>query len=380
MDRIGRKRTLLLFAICHLFSWILINLANNFDFLLTARCFAGFSLGGSYSFLSPYIGEITEKNVRGMFIVFFGICMNLGNFLINALGAFLDYDTMNNVMISLPIIAICFYPLMLETPYYYLMRNKEEEAVKVLMTLYKTRDIKNVIIDIKRMKNATKYQKSENGFQQLFSDKGSRKALVIIMLVYATYAFSGMIAIQTYAQTIFKESGSTLNPKYAALIIAGLQIFSRLPSTHLIDRWGRKPIYLFSGIMSASFLATVSAFFFFKDYLKSDVSSVSWLPLVGLIFYQFMCNAGINTVTNVLMGELFSVKVKGAAIMIASITMALFLFATKMMIPLLNKSSGIYTTFWIFSAACLIGPIVVISITPETKGKNLEEVLELLKK
>lgn len=226
--------------------------------------------------------------------------------------------------------------------------------------------------DIERMKNAMKKNNSEkNSYQLLFSDRENRKAFIIMILAYTTYAFSGKIAIQTYTQSIFEKSGSTLDAKYAAMIIAGVQIFSRLPSTKLIEFWGRKPIYLFSGVTSATF-------FFLKDYVKTDVSTVSWLPLVGLILYQFMCNACISTITNVFVGELFSCKVKGPAVMITSIVMTLLMFATKMMIPTLNNSYGIYTTFWIFSFVCLIGPIIVSSITPETKGKNLEEVSEML--
>ncbi|XP_043477823.1 facilitated trehalose transporter Tret1-2 homolog [Leptopilina heterotoma] len=384
MDRIGRKLTLFIFAIAHLISWILIYLASNYNFLLAARFFAGFSLGGSYSFLPPYIGEISGKNSRGLFIVFSGVCMNLGNFLINALGAFLNYETMNIVMISLPLIAICFFPLMLETPYFYLMRNEETKAIEILMKLNETSERKNIMIDIERMRSAMILNENsgKNGFYLLFSDRGSRKALIIIILSNVTLAFSGLVAIQTYSQSIFKLSAAstTLDAKYAAMIIAGVQIFSRLPSTQLIDIWGRRPIYLFSGIMSAIFLTVVGFYFFLEKYPVIDVTSISWLPLVGLILYQFMCNAGIYTLPNVFIGELLSVKVKGAAIMIASIVMAISFFITKMMIPLLNNSLGIYTTFWIFSFVCLIGPIIIVLITPETKGKNLEEVLELMRK
>ncbi|XP_051165850.1 facilitated trehalose transporter Tret1-2 homolog [Leptopilina boulardi] len=378
MDRIGRRFTLFLFAIAHLISWILINFANNYHFLLAARFFAGFSFGGSYSFLPPYIGEITEKNLRGMFIVCSGVCMNLGNFLINLLGAFLNYETMNLVMISLPIIAICFFPFMLETPYYYLMKNREADAIRILVKLYKT---ENVMIDIKRMRDAMENKnKSVNSFFLLLNERGSRNALIIIILANLTLAFSGLVAIQTYAQSIFQQSGSTLDAKYAAMIIASVQIFSRLPSAQLIDKWGRRPVYLFSGITSGLFLSLVALYFFLKDYLIIDVEFINWLPLAGLILYQFMNNAGIYTLPNVFSGELFSVNVKGAAIMIASIVMAISFFITKMMIPLLNNSLGIYTTFWIFSIVCFIGPIIIVFITPETKGKNLEEVLELMSK
>ena len=380
VDRIGRRFTLLIFAISHLGSWISINCAYNYNFLIIARLAAGFSLGGTYSFLPPYIGEVSEKKIRGTFLAFDRIGVNLGAFLVTALGAFFSYETMNLVMILVPTLAICLFPLMVETPYYYLMQGQDDKAVKILMKLSGVKRSDIIMPNIRRMKEAMENQNSQSSsIQELMKDRGSRKALIIVLLAYMTYAFSGTIAIQAYAQVIFKQSSSSLGSEYAAMIITGVQIFSGLPSSKLIDHWGRRPIYLFSGILSAISLGIVGLFFFLKDYLGTDISRVTWLPLVGLVLYQFMCNCGISTIPTVLVGEIFSVKVKTTAVLIASVIVALFLFTTKMMTPFLNDSVGIYTTFWIFSGFCLCGPLIIVYITPETKGKNLEEVLILMR-
>ncbi|XP_033212349.1 facilitated trehalose transporter Tret1-like [Belonocnema kinseyi] len=208
INRIGRRYSILIFAISHLISWILINVARSFTFLIIARLTAGLSYAGSGILLPICIGEISEKNIRGSFLTFDRI---------------------------------------------------------------------------------------------------------------------GFIAIQAYAQEIFRESGSSLAPEYATMIITGVQIFAGLPSTQLIDHWGRRPVLLFSGITSAISLGIISLFFFLKDFLKIDVSSVTWLPLAGLILYQCMCSFGISTISTVFEGELFSVKVKNIAVMIASNSSAVFM-------------------------------------------------------
>lgn len=49
-----------------------------------------------------------------------------------------------------------------------------------------------------------------------------------------------------------------------------------LPYTQLVDYWGRRPVYIFSGIMSVISLGTQTLIFFFlKDFLKTDISSVT---------------------------------------------------------------------------------------------------------
>lgn len=376
MNRIGRRYSVLTFAILHLMSWIFINLARSYTFLLIARFIAGLSIAGTINLLPICIGEISEKSVRGIFLAFDRIGINIGAFLITTLGAFFQYKTMNLIMISLPILAICTFPLMSETPYYYLLKDQDEQAVKTQMKLSGVARSEIIMPDIQRIKEAMHNQNSENSsIKELICDRGSRKALIILLLASFIYPFSGSLAIQSYAQEIFKASGSSLAPEYATMIITGVQIFAGLPSTQLVDYWGRRPVYLFSGIMSAISLGTVGLFFFLKDFLKADIDSVTWLPLVGLVLYQFMCNSGITTIPTVYSGELFSVKVKHIAVMIFSNSVAVFMFTSKISLPFLNNLFGIYTTFWIYSAVCLIGPLIVVCIVPETKGKNLEEVL-----
>ncbi|XP_033212871.1 facilitated trehalose transporter Tret1-2 homolog isoform X2 [Belonocnema kinseyi] len=344
VDRIGRRFTILVFAASHLTSWILINFAENYSFLIIARLVAGFSCGGISSFLPAYIGEVAGKKIRGRFLAFDRICVSVGAFLITILGAFFSYKTMNLVMISLPIISICLSPFMVETPYYYLMKGQDKKAVKTLMKLSGLTKSEIIMVDIERMKTAIESQNPEiSSMPELFKDRASQKALFIMLLAFMTYAFSGTIAIQAYAQVIFKQSGSSLAPEYAAMIITGVQIFAGLPSTQLIDYWGRRPVYVFSGITSAIALGTVALYFFLKDFLGTNLTSV-----------------------------------KGKAVMITSAAASIFLFTTKIMTPMLNDSLGVYTTFWIFSGVCLLGPLIIVYITPETKGANLEEVLILL--
>ena len=381
VNRIGRKYTLLALSVAQLISWILVNFSYSYTILLMSRLVAGLGVGGTISILPIYIGEISEKNVRGSFLSLDKIFMNSGVFFINAIGVYLPYKTMNLIMISVPIIAICIFPFMSETPYFYLMAGQNEKAIKILMKLSGTTNPEKVMDDMDRMKKAIiECQKSKNiSFREMFTDKGSRRAVIIIALTEIIYVFSGQIAIQSYTQEIFSYSGSSLSPGHAAMIMTGFQVFTGLPASRFSDKWGRKPIYLFSGLSTALALGIIGLFFFFKIFLETAVSNINWLPLIGLVVYQFTCNIGLSTMPFIYSGELLSFKVKGAAIMLTSIVGNVFSFSVKMLLPYVNLTAGVYTTFWILAGACIIGPIVIVSITPETKGKNLEEVLDLMR-
>ncbi|XP_051165849.1 facilitated trehalose transporter Tret1-like [Leptopilina boulardi] len=380
MNRIGRRLTLLIFALLQLISWILVYFAENLQYLFIARFFVGLSSGGPFVTLPVYIGEISHKNYRGTLLSLDKLFLSIGTFFINVLGL-LPYRTMNLIMILVPILSLCLFSLMHETPYYLLMKNRDDEAIETLMKLLGVKKRELIIKDIERMKNSViEYRKCEkNSIYQVFRDKGSRRGLISFIIAELTFVFSGIIAIHAYAQEIFSYSESTLRPVYASMIMSGVQIIAGFPSSRFSDKLGRRPIYLISGLTTALTLGIVGLFFFLKYFLLMNVSKITWLPLIGLILYQFTCNIGITTIPFVYSGELFSIKVKGVAIMFCAIIGSVGSFLTKMMIPFVNDFAGIYTTFWIFASACVIGPILLVVITPETKGKTLEEVLELMR-
>ncbi|XP_051165528.1 facilitated trehalose transporter Tret1-like [Leptopilina boulardi] len=381
MNRIGRRYTIFVFGLVQLSAWIVLIFANSFLQLCIGRVIVGIGYGGSFGFLTIYIGEMTEKNVRGMFLSLDKICVNLGGFIVNAAGVYLSYKNMNICMGVIPIIALMAFPLMLETPYFYLLKGKEKLAIKTQMKLSDEKYSEFVTDDIERMKKTIKEceDSEKNVFHELITDRGSRRALIIKLITEFTYAFSGFLAIQSYVRQIFEKSGSTLKPGYSAMIVSGVQVIAGVPASQLVDRWGRRPIYLFSGFVSGINLAIVGGYFFFKEYMKYDLSIISWLPLICMVILQIVLNMGVSTMPYIYSGELFSVKVKGLACMLSSLCHGLFGFICKFSLPILEESFGFYLPFWFFTIVCFIGPIIVYNLAPETKGKHLEEVLELLR-
>ncbi|XP_043483092.1 facilitated trehalose transporter Tret1-like [Leptopilina heterotoma] len=380
MNRVGRRYTIFVYALIQLSAWIVLNLANSYLLLCIGRIIVGTGYGGSFGFLTIYIGEMTERNVRGMFLSLDKICVNLGGFIVNAAGVFLSYRNMNMCMSVIPIIALGLFPLMLETPYFYLLKGQEKKAIETQMLLSGEKYPQMVSDDIERMKKTIKEceDSEKNVFHELFSDRGSRRGLIIKLITEFTYAFSGFLAIQSYVRQIFEKSGSTLEPGYCAMIVSGVQVIAGVPASQLVDRWGRRPVYLFSGFASAINLSIIGGYFFFYNYMQYDMSSVSWIPLVCMVLLQIVLNMGVSTMPYIYSGELFSVKVKGLACMLSSLCHSVFGFICKFLLPVVVDSFGLYSAFWFFAIVCIVGPIIVFNISPETKGKHLEEVLELL--
>lgn len=78
------------------------------------------------------------------------------------------------------------------------------------------------------------------------------------------------------------------------------------------------------------------------------------------------------------MGELFHPKVKGTASSLsASLNWLLAFLVTNQFANLIDLI-GIGLAFVVFSIICGLGTVFVVVLVPETKGKTIEEVMDIL--
>ena len=327
-----------------------------------------------------YVGEIAGKDIRGILLLIVRISTQIGSLFVKIVGAYLSYHTMNLAMILILLPFFFVFPFIPESPYYLLMTNRQEEARKTVSKLQGTNHPDIVNSEIARVKQTVKETKENEKWAlwDLFFIKGNRKCLLIVVLVCWTKFLSGDTSIDAYTQEIFVYSDFSLAPEHAAIIYAGVTVVMPLLVTKVIEKAGRRKIFLCSGMFSALGLGIVGLFFFSKFYLKVDTTSLSWIPFTGLIFYNVSSNSGISSLTYVITGEMFALNVKETAITCVTVTNDLLAFLVKVVFQWMNNVTGIYTTFWMYAFFCLIGTVSYFLISPETKGRTLEEIQDEL--
>ncbi|XP_043462194.1 facilitated trehalose transporter Tret1-like isoform X2 [Leptopilina heterotoma] len=218
----------------------------------------------------------------------------------------------------------------------------------------------------------------EKIYLQLFTLKNNRNALIIIMLAALTDIFSGHMVVVTYTQQIFEYSGASLKPEYAALILAILKIIASLISTVVVEKFGRRSLFLSTGIIAGLSQATVGLFFYLKLYLKINIHTITWLPLLGVSMYEVIGSIGLSSLYYVYQGELFADDVKYLGVTCTNISYEIITFFLKLYFQIVIDSIGIYSLFFGFGISCIIGSILVYWISPETKGKSKDEIQKLL--
>lgn len=129
-----------------------------------------------------------------------------------------------------------------------------------------------------------------------------------------------------YTATIFAESGSSLSPNMAAIVIGVIQLAGSYCSTLLVERAGRK-VYIKSIKISflcddnlVQFLLSFSAFttglglacLGIYSYLRSleyDMSSFGWLPVASFSMTIFVASLGVLTLPFMVIAEIMPEKV-----------------------------------------------------------------------
>ena len=377
---IGRKYLLLNLTLIQIISWVMIVFANQVITLYIARFLIGLAGNAALNFSMMYVGEIAGANIRGKLLFLVKLSVGLGFLAVKTAGAFLPYHMMNITMLMLAFPFFFIFPFIPESPYYLLTKNRREEAVQAIKKLQGSNIPKLINSELDRVQSAVKEsQECKRGaVMELFFNKGNRKCLYIVIVAMTTTYLSGRVTIAAFTQEIMSYSGFFLAPEKCTVIIGVTEVLMIVVGAHVIEILGRKTIFLFSSILAVISLGSMGLFFFMKFNLLVDVTPISWVPFVCLIFYGAAINLGISTASYVLLGEMFALNVKVTAISLTVIACDILVFTTKILFQWINTEIGIYANFWMYAIFASIGALVFFLITPETKGKSLEEIQNIL--
>lgn len=164
----------------------------------------------------------------------------------------------------------------------------------------------------------------------------------------------------------------------ATIIIGVMQVVATVVATMVVDRLGRRILLLSSALMMALCTIALGIYFFLKDQDVAKVESLGWLPILALCVFIIMFSFGFGPVPWLMMGELFAQDIKGFAAALAGTTNWLLAFLITKTFNNLRMSLGSGPTFWLFSGLTLLGAVFVFMFLPETKGKSLQEIQDVM--
>jgi sugar porter (SP) family MFS transporter len=367
-DRIGRRRLMLTSAALFLASAIGCAVPHTITGFVAFRFVGGLGIG-SAAVLSPlYIAEIAPARVRGALVSVNQMAIVTGILLayfVNWIFAGTGPSNWRYMYAAGAVPSVLFFLLLLrvpESPRWLLKRDREDEASRVLARVNTAEAAAQEIRDIRETLALEK-----GSFGELFRP-GFRRPLVIAVVLAVFQQITGINAILYYAPRIFESAGfARMSAIGQSTIVGFANLVFTVVAIVLADRVGRRPLLLIAtGGMGVSLVLLGAAFRY--HFLPSSA-----LLFVILLYIAFFASA-MGPLVWVVMAEIFPIRMRGAAMGLATLVLWFADFAVTLTFPVISDRLNASAAFWLYGAMCALDLVFMILYLPETKGRTLEEI------
>jgi MFS transporter, SP family, arabinose:H+ symporter len=367
-DLYGRRKILLWVAVVFALTSAATGLASSFTIFLIARFLGGIAVGGA-SILSPmYVSEVSPPSIRGRMGALYQLSIILGILISYAINYLLRNAGTANwrwMFITGAAPALVFFLLLVrapETPRYLMIAGKQTEAFGILERIAGPQRAEFEISEIQ-----TSLLRKENRWRDLL-DPDVRPAVVVGFCLAILIHISGINTIIDYAPAIFKSAGWNIDAALFSTFIVGLtNLAFTLVSFWMIDRFGRKPLYVIGSLGMATTLiglTIICSLGLFKG----------WIVLVLILAYLAFFASCIGPVFWTLVPEIFPNHIRGTAMTVPVLTQWVANALVVLFFPLAFNQVGKAATFAVLAVASLGQAVFTIFFVPETKNKPLEEI------
>jgi len=385
-SRIGRKKSLMIAAVLFFVSALgsgfpeflffekgkaTMGLLYMFNFY---RIIGGIGVGMASAIVPMYIGEISPATIRGRLVSFNQFAIIFGMLVVY----FVNWGIANGqtmewintigwrwMFVSEAIPAGLFGILLFlvpETPRYLSLKQKDDEALRILEKINGAAKAKEILIEIKST--------LEHHSGKLFSY--GKLVIIIGILLSVFQQFVGINVALYYAPRIFESMGAGKDASLMQTVVMGLvNVIFTVVAILTVDKWGRKPLLMVGSVGMAVGMFAIAGLAFF------EVIGISTLVFIIIYTASFMMSWG--PICWVLISEIFPNKIRGRAVAVAVVAQWAANYLISSTYPSMMEFSGAFT-YGFYGVMSLISFIFVWKMVPETKGKSLEEIEKIWEK
>lgn len=392
LENIGRKRTILLGTVVFIVGGTLQTFAANLWIFGIGRVFSGFGVGVLSTVVPLYQCEISPVEERGKLVC--------GEFTGNISGYFLsvwvDYfcyfiqdvgDARENphlfaanlswrlplfIQVILAALLLVGGVFVVESPRWLLDVDDDERGFHVLCLLYhddpdeEKAEKEFFLIKNSILSERIKTPKRERSWKHLFRNYRLRIFIACSALAFAQ--LNGINIISYYAPMVFEQAGFTDSK---ALLMTGINAFiyllSTIPPWFLVDKWGRKPILISGGLSMGICLLSIA----FVMYI--NVASTPLLVAFLVIVYNASFGFSWGPVGFLVPPEVYPLAVRSKGVSLSTASNWLANYIVGQLTPVLQERIG-WVMYLLPATSCIISVITVITVYPETKGVELENI------
>lgn len=396
-DAIGRRWTMALAALIFLLGSVVMAVAPNFALLMVGRLLGGVGVGYALLIAPVYTAEVAPATSRGSLTCFPEIFINVGIFL----GYISNYALKNlpthlswRIMLGLGVVPPIFLGIgvlaMPESPRWLLMRDRNEDAMKVLLRTSESpaeaQDrLTEIVEGIQYAKQKTSSSNDpfkstgEGTWREIYKPTPAVRRMLLISLGIQFFQQAGGIdATVYYSPLTFKTAG--LKSQGAVLGATMAVGFAKagfvIVAAFFIDKVGRRPLLLTSAIGSTvSLFMLAMALEFIGKESGAGHQAAAYLAIIAACSNVAFFSVGMGPVNWVLGSEIFPLRLRAKAAslgvgmnrtMSGVVTISFLSIARAITVP---------GTFFLFGGVSFLCSVFIYVFVPETKGKTLEEIV-----
>ncbi|XP_058791205.1 facilitated trehalose transporter Tret1-like [Phymastichus coffea] len=374
-EYLGSKKSLLVSLLPIALSWLVMLFANIVELLYFARILGGLGFGMAFATFPLYLGEISMPEIRGA-LVSMGFCGGqLGMVIASLCGSNMSISSSATMYLIWCLLLMLFYMWLPESPYYLVMTNNCEAAKKSINWYRSGNHVDEELKAVEKFVACSRIKSFSDKLNDL-KKPYVRRALFHVIILFFFTQLCGLNSIAFYMETILIRGKSTmLRPATVVVYSMIASVFATMVSLILIDRFGRRILFVASSIGFVCSMFLLSTHFML---LKYDVINIQCLPVISLILFSATIYIGFTTVPSTILSELFPANIKCTASCIASLIGSGTAFlSTKTYQPLVDWIGEAYT-FVMYASLVLIMIPYALFIMPETKGKSLLQIQDQL--
>jgi SP family arabinose:H+ symporter-like MFS transporter len=374
-DKLGRKNTLILAGLLFGTSAIVTALAQDMVTYNIFRAVGGLGIGLS-SLASPmYIAEVAPARIRGRLGLMYQIAIVVGSTVASFVAWQLASHLADNVswrwMLASEMVAILIFLSCLifvpKSPRWLAEKGRIEEAKQVLTKIdgpsFAEKEVQEISLQLNQ----------ETGkWSEVFS-RYMRIALLIGILLAIFNNLTGWTAMSYYLPLFLQESGAAKLADSIGLLVLinSWQIVVTVAAIFLVDRAGRRPLWIFgSAFMIGAMLLNAAIFHF-----NLGVTITVIMACVTVLPHAF----ALGSIPWFMMSELYPTKIRAKTVAVTTTVVWVAGFTAGQIMPILmgmsKKMVGtVALAFVLFAGMSLLSLLFGIKIMPETKGRTLEDI------
>lgn len=271
------------------------------------------------------------------------------------------------------LVFVAFVFLLPRSPRWLAQKGRFDEAFDVLAGIGGREYARRELQEIKQS-----LAQESGGWSELFAP-GMRYALLIGLLLALFNNWTGWSVMGGYIPMLLEMSG--LKDRAAGIlqfaVTYGFMGLMTLVSLVLMDRVGRRPLWLFASLLMALITAATGLAFHFQ--LTGPV------VLLVIILCTVPHGIALGGIPWLMMSELFPTRIRAKAVSVTTTVLWITIFSGAYLFPALTSTStrlvgSVGGAFWLFTGICILAFFFGLLMMPETKGRTLEEIAGSWKK